>query len=99
MYWNNAGLGVPEVGRWLGVSHRVGQLMSYQILHESGIPVSCTTIQRVTNLKKQMDEYKARMKYFHIKLDQKWSVQSSDSKEQIQEVSQLKLLCLENEDE
>ena len=23
-YQNNDGLGVPEVGRWLGVSHRVG---------------------------------------------------------------------------
>ena len=31
-YRNNAGLGVTEVGRWLGVSHRVGQPMSYWIL-------------------------------------------------------------------
>ena len=60
-YWNNAGLGVPEVGRWLGVSHRVGQMISYWILPISSIPVSCTTVQRITNLEKLTDEYKARM--------------------------------------
>ena len=49
-YRENVGLGVPEVGRWLGVSHRVGQMMSYWILPESGIPVSCTTVQGITNL-------------------------------------------------
>ena len=80
-YRNKDGLGVPEVGRWLGVSHRVGQLMSYWILPESGIPVSCTTVQRITNLEKQTDEYKERMKYFDVKLEQKWAVQSSDLKE------------------
>ena len=26
-YWSNAGLGELEIGRWLGVSHKVGQLM------------------------------------------------------------------------
>ena len=46
-----------------------------------------------------MDEYRARMKYFDVKLDQKWAVQSSELKEQIQEVQQTKLLCLEDEDE
>ena len=28
LYRTNAGLGQPELGKWLGVSHRVGQLMS-----------------------------------------------------------------------
>ena len=39
-YQNNARLGVPEVGQWMGVSHRVSQMMSYWILPESGVPVS-----------------------------------------------------------
>ena len=73
-YRNNAGLGVPEVGRWLGLSHRFGQMMSYWILSESGIPVSCTTVQMITNLEKQTEEYKARMKDFDVKLEQKWAV-------------------------
>ena len=98
-YRNNAGLGVPQVGQWLGVSHRVGHLMSYWILPETGIPVFCTTLQRITNLEKQTGEYKARMKDFDVKLDQKCDVQSNDLKEQIQEIPQTKLLCLEDKDE
>ena len=31
-YQNNAELGLTKVGRCLGVSHRVGQLVSYLIL-------------------------------------------------------------------
>ena len=45
LHQSNAGLGEVEVGRWLGVSHRVGQLMSYWVLPESGIPISVTTVQ------------------------------------------------------
>ena len=39
------------------------------------------------------------MKKIDVKLDQKWDVQSSGLKEQIQEVPQPKLLWLEDEDE
>ena len=39
------------------------------------------------------------MKDFDVKLEQKWAVQYSDPKEQIQEVPQPKLLCLEDKDE
>ena len=79
-YRYNAGLGVPQVGRWPGVSQRVGQLMSYWILPESGIPVSCTTVQRITNMEKQTDEYKEILKDFDVKLEHKWAIQSSDLK-------------------
>ena len=98
-YRNNAGLGIPEVGRWLCVSHRFGQLMSYWILPKSGIPVSCTTVQKITNLEKLTDEYKARMKDFDVKLDQKQAVQYIDLREQREEVPQPKLLLLEDKDE
>ena len=50
---NNAGLGCSKIGRWLGVSHRVGQLMLYWILPASRIPISCTKVQRVTELEKK----------------------------------------------
>ena len=69
----NAGLGTPELGRWLGVSHRVGKAMSYWILPVSGIPVSCVTVQRLTTLQKQMDTYKQRMTEFQAKMDRRWS--------------------------
>ena len=40
MYRQNAGLDKPEIGIWLGVSHKVGKLMSYWVLPESGIEMS-----------------------------------------------------------
>ncbi len=39
-YKENAGLGVTLIGRWLGVSHRVGGLMSYWILTQKGTVIS-----------------------------------------------------------
>lgn len=44
----NAGIGETKLGRFLGISHQVGSLMSYWILPESGIPESRTTVQRIT---------------------------------------------------
>jgi hypothetical protein len=50
-YKENAGLGPAELGRWLGVSHRVGNLMSYWILkHQNGQIVSRTIVQCVPDL-------------------------------------------------
>jgi hypothetical protein len=54
-----AGLGVTSIGRWLGVSHRVGGLMSYWVLTIRGTVISRTTVQRVTNLEKETDEVKS----------------------------------------
>ena len=74
----NAGLATPEIGRWLGVSHRIGNLMSYWILPSSGIPVSCATVQRLTNLElKGVDEQK-RMKAFTEGLEKKMNADSAD---------------------
>ena len=53
----NNDLGQPEIGRWLGVLYRVGNLMTYWILPEYGIVISCTTVQRITNLKNKREEY------------------------------------------
>ena len=76
-YRTNAGLGEPELGRWLGISHRVGKLMSYWILPKSGIPISATTVQRVTNLEKQTDAFKSTMNDFQKQLERKWDVASA----------------------
>ena len=41
---NNADVGPPALGRWLGVSHCVGPLLLYWIPPQSGIPISCSTV-------------------------------------------------------
>ena len=99
-YKQNAGLGKIQIGRWLGVSHRVGKLMSYWILPESGIAISCTTVQRVTHLEKQTEEYKKKMKDFQDKLEGKWKVESAKiPNSAVQDVTAPMLLSLENDDD
>ena len=63
-YRENAGLGETKVGRWLGVSHRIGTLMSFWVLTSSGKVLSRTTVQRMTQLETQLEENKTRMKDF-----------------------------------
>ena len=59
-YKDNAGVGDNLFGRWLGVSHRVGNLMSFWILTSHGKIISRTTVQRVTNLEMTTTEVKQR---------------------------------------
>jgi hypothetical protein len=63
-YKENAGLGPKLNERWLGVSHRVGGLMSYWVLTKTGLVISCTTVQRVTNLEKETDKFKSSLAEF-----------------------------------
>ena len=63
-YKENAGLGETKIGRWLGVSHHFGPLMSYWILTSEGQIMSRTTVQRVTNLELTTAENVAHMAEF-----------------------------------
>ena len=63
-YNDNAGLGETKLGRWLGVSHHVGSLMSYWILTLKGHVISRTTMSRVINLEKQQTDVMHRLAEF-----------------------------------
>lgn len=78
VYKSNAGIGPPELARWLGVSHRIGPLMSYWLLPASGIPISATTVQRLTYLEQQTDEWKQRQQAFDNKLTPRLESESAD---------------------
>ena len=52
-YRENAGMGETKLGRWLGVSHKTGSLMSFRILTDKCRVVSRTSLQRMTELEKQ----------------------------------------------
>ena len=58
VYQTNAGLGELSLGRWIGVSHKFGQLISYCILTISRNTISVTNVQRLTEPEKQTNEYK-----------------------------------------
>ena len=97
-YRTNAGLGQPEIGRWIGVSHSVSNLMSYWMLPKSGIVISCTTVQQIMNIEKQTEEYKNRMNDFQITLEGKWTITLSDLPVQSRDVPKKNVLSLEDED-
>ena len=63
-YNDNAGLGKTKLGQWLGISHRVGSLMSYWICTQQGNVISRTTVSRVTNLETQVDSTKSHLQEF-----------------------------------
>jgi hypothetical protein len=95
---SNAGLAPPVLGRWLGVSHRVGRLMSYWVLPPSGIPTSCTTVQRLTNLETQTDKWSKQIRTFDDELASKFQATSSDISNSIPHIPHSKLLDLDGED-
>jgi hypothetical protein len=64
MYEEDAGIGEIQLGRFLDVSHSVGSLMSHWILPVSGMPMSRTAAQRMTELEKSTDVNKARIVNF-----------------------------------
>jgi hypothetical protein len=78
LFRSNAGLGEVELARWLGVSHRVGRLMSYWVLPESGIPISVTTVQRLTNDERNTDEMRKQTDLSDKKLRAIFEAQSAD---------------------
>ena len=98
-YRPNAGLGENSLGRWLGISHKVGQLMSYWILTISGNVISCTTVQRVTNLEKQLDEWRDRMSQYDININERLKVNDSDLTSKIVDIDQWNRLSVIDIDE
>ena len=67
-YHDNAGLSQPLLGRWLGVSHRVGSGMSYWLLTKTGLVISRTTVQRVTKLERQTSDVKTECDEFDAEI-------------------------------
>ena len=63
-YHRNAGLGPMKLGRWFGVAHKVGGLMSYWVLTSNCTVIARTTVQRVTSLEMQATHMKERTQAF-----------------------------------
>ena len=63
-YRENAGMGETKLGRWLGVSHKTGSLMSFWVLTDKCRVVSHTSVQRMMELEKQEESVANRLKAF-----------------------------------
>jgi hypothetical protein len=63
---------MTAVGRWLGISHGVGGLMSCWMLTKSGTVISRTTVQRVTNPEKESEEIKASIQDHNTEINRRF---------------------------
>ena len=56
-YWDNPDdKDSPKIGKWLGVSHRIGSALCYYVLKENGKIVSRTTVQPIPDVELQEPE-------------------------------------------
>ena len=97
-YRTNEGLGELSIGRWLDVSHEVGQAMSYWILPVSGIVISCTTVQRLTRSDKARDKCKSRIIDYYTKIAERLGVKNSDRTKQAHGIDRWNKLSISDED-
>ena len=73
--------------------------MSYWVLPNSGIPIACTTVQRITNLEKQQTVWKKRIDEFNDRIQRTFNTTTTSIRINPTVLQQGKLLSLEDEDE
>ena len=67
-FQSNGGIAEPKIGKWLGVSQKVGPLMSYWVLPESGFPILCIAVQQIKNAEMATDEIKLKLSIYNSKI-------------------------------
>ena len=78
-YQTNAGLGEISVVIWLGVSHKVVQLMSYWIIIVTGRFISCATVQRLASSEMAAEEFQKQMQFYDEHIKNKLETVGTDS--------------------
>jgi hypothetical protein len=64
-------LSEPKIGRWLGVAKNVGTMLTFYILTQTGQVVSRSSVERVKEIDKQVDEMKLKSKIFDDEVKKK----------------------------
>ena len=62
---------MTAIGRWIGLSHMVGGLMSYCIMTQTVTVISRTTVQCLTSIYKYTDKFKASVSYFDTEISRR----------------------------
>ena len=86
------------MGRWLGVSHKIGPLMSYWVLPISGIPISCVTVQRITNTESTKEEIILMSSKYDNAIEERMRAKNVDNGKEMGEQPAWNRLSLEDED-
>ena len=68
-YWDNQqDTNEPKIGRWLGVSHRVGSALCYWVLTDKGKILARTTVQHVTKEEVAKPDIQQNIRDYHTTL-------------------------------
>ena len=68
-YWDNQqDSNEPKIGRWLGVSHRVGSALCYWVLADTGNVLARTTVQHVTEQEVTKPEVQQSIRDYHVSM-------------------------------
>ena len=69
-FWNNQqDSSEPKIGRWLGVSHRVGSALCYWILSDTGKVVARTTVQHITRQEAAKPDVQQSIRDYHVSMN------------------------------
>ena len=63
-YWDSLE-GQRKIGRWLGVSHRVGSAMCYWVLNDAGNVLARTTVQHVLQSECNQEDIQEQIRSYH----------------------------------
>ena len=85
-YQTSSGLGELSMGRWLGVYHKVGHLMSYFILTVSGRFISCVIVQRLTSSEVVTEQFQKQMQLYYEDIKNKFVTEGTDLIPQLSDV-------------
>jgi hypothetical protein len=67
----------PKIGRWLGVSHRVGSALCYWILTDKGKVLARSTVQHLTKEDALQDTVQVSIQAYHVSLHDKLEVEDN----------------------
>ena len=87
-YHTNTSLGEISIGRWLGVSHKVGHIMYYWVLTVLGHAISCATVQLITDSEINTNKWSQRMREYIIAIEQRLDIKDTDLSKDIAIVEQ-----------
>ena len=62
-------MGPLNIVIWFGVPHQVTQLMSYQVLEVSSIPIYIMTVQKLFHLENNSSGFEKHMEVFYWRLE------------------------------
>ena len=69
-FWDNQqDSSEPKLGRWLGVSHRVGSALCYWILSDTGKVVARTTVQHITKQESAKPDVQQTIRDYHVSMN------------------------------